>query len=80
MTGPRPTADALRALEPPTLILLAGRSRAHDVRKVAARAAELLPDAECVTLPGATHHTLPLHGPAEPNVRIAEFLIGTGRP
>ncbi|MGW2176905.1 alpha/beta fold hydrolase [Streptomyces sp. NPDC001732] len=76
VTGPRPAAEALRGLDVPTLILLAGNGRVHDPARVAAAAARLLPHAETVTIPGATHHTLPLHGPtvAELNRRAADFL------
>ncbi|MDK0519100.1 alpha/beta hydrolase [Streptomyces sp. ML-6] len=74
--GPRPAPEALRGLDVPTLGLLAGSGRAHDPARVAAAAARLLPHAETVTIPGATHHTLPLHEPtaAELNRRTADFL------
>ncbi|MCT2547701.1 MULTISPECIES: alpha/beta fold hydrolase [Streptomyces] len=76
VTGPRPTPEALRGLDVPTLVLLAGRGRAHDPARVAAAAARLLPRVTTATIPGATHHTLPLHGPtaAELNRGIADFI------
>lgn len=76
VTGPRPAPGALRRLDVPTLLLLAGRGRAHDPARVAATANRLLPRVTTVTIPGATHHTLPLHGPTagELNRRIEEFL------
>ncbi|MER5501752.1 alpha/beta hydrolase [Streptomyces sp. NPDC002561] len=76
VTGPRPAPDALRGLDVPTLVLLAGSGRAHDPARVAAAAARLLPRARTVTIPGATHHTLPLHEPAaaELNRTAADFL------
>lgn len=55
----QPSAERLTAVIAPTLVLLAGRSRAHDVAKVADAARELLPDARVVTLAEATHHTMP---------------------
>jgi pimeloyl-ACP methyl ester carboxylesterase len=55
----RPAASALRGFTVPTLILLAGRSRAHDARRVAERARALLPGATVVTVEGAGHHALP---------------------
>jgi pimeloyl-ACP methyl ester carboxylesterase len=59
----RPSDDALRGCRVPTRVLLGERSRAHDIRTVARRAARLLPDAEVAVLPGATHHSLPTeHG------------------
>jgi pimeloyl-ACP methyl ester carboxylesterase len=74
VTGPSPTPGQLRALKPRTLILLAERSRTHDSRKIAARAAELLPAAGIHVLPQATHHSLPFATPTELNHRIGEFL------
>lgn len=76
VTGPRPAPGALRGLDVPTLVLLAGRGRAHDPDRVAAEAARLLPGVTTETIPAATHHTLPLHGPtaAELNRRIADFI------
>ncbi|MET9659468.1 alpha/beta fold hydrolase [Streptomyces sp. NPDC006510] len=76
VTGPRPAPEALGGLDVPTLILLAGRGRAHDPARVAAGAARLLPQATTATIPGATHHMLPLHGPTadELNRRIADFI------
>ncbi|SCF79805.1 alpha/beta fold hydrolase [Streptomyces sp. Ncost-T10-10d] len=77
VTGPRPEPEALGALDVPTLILLAEQSRAHDPARVAAAAARLLPHARTATIPGATHHTLPLHEPTagELNRRIEDFLM-----
>ncbi|MET7856322.1 alpha/beta hydrolase [Streptomyces sp. NPDC005318] len=77
VTGPRPGPEALGALDVPTLILLAGNSRAHSIAAVTATAARLLPHARTATIPGATHHTLPLHAPdaAEVNRRIDDFLL-----
>ncbi|OKK08240.1 carboxylesterase [Streptomyces sp. CB03234] len=73
VNGPRPSADALRTLDVPTLVLLAERSRAHDVRKVAAAARDL-PAVRTEILPGATHHALPLASPPGTDRRIADFL------
>lgn len=55
------------------LLLLAERSRAHDIGKVAA-AARGIPAVRTETLPGATHHTLPLASPPGTDGRVAEFL------
>lgn len=74
VTGPRPTAAELSALKPPTLLLLAERSRAHDISTLAARARAAVPGVETVTLPGATHHTLPVGSPPETYDRVAGFL------
>jgi pimeloyl-ACP methyl ester carboxylesterase len=70
----RPAAESLRALTVPTLLLLAERSRAHDVRQVEANARELMPDIAAVTLPGATHHSVPTENPARLNHELVEFF------
>lgn len=79
LTGPRPGPEALRALRLPVLLFLAERSRAHDIGRVAASAAALVPQVETAVLPGATHHTLPLAAPPEMDARIGEFLAAHGR-
>ncbi|CAL9496552.1 Carboxylesterase YbfK [Streptomyces sp. enrichment culture] len=71
---PRPGAEALRACTVPTLVVLAGRSRAHDTPRVATAARRLLPEAEVAVLPDASHHSLPTERPAELNRLLAEFL------
>ncbi|MEV7180387.1 alpha/beta fold hydrolase [Kitasatospora sp. NPDC093679] len=71
----RPDAAALRG---PVLVLVAGRSGAHDARKVAAAARRALPDGEVAVLEGATHHGLPVVGGDALNARLAAFL-GRGR-
>ena len=71
---PRPAADRLRDLHVPTLVLLAERSRAHDVGKVGAGARRLLPDVTTAILPGATHHTLPMDPAAEVDHALLPFL------
>ncbi|MEU9996447.1 alpha/beta fold hydrolase [Streptomyces sp. NPDC050848] len=76
VTGPRPTPAELSRLKPPTLLLLAERSRAHDPARVAASARAAVPHLETATLPGATHHTLPAEAPPETYERVARFLAG----
>ncbi|MET8960469.1 alpha/beta fold hydrolase [Streptomyces sp. NPDC004074] len=76
VTGPRPSAAALRSLRTRVLLLVAANSRAHDPHRVAARAAELLPDVETHVLPGVSHHALPYTDPAVTNRRLLEFLSG----
>ncbi|MGW7262267.1 alpha/beta fold hydrolase [Streptomyces sp. NPDC054842] len=73
ITGRRPRAADLRM---PVLVLLAERSRAHDIRRVADRAQRALPKAEVTVLPGATHHSLPLTAPDQLNDRLTDFLNG----
>jgi pimeloyl-ACP methyl ester carboxylesterase len=55
----RPSKAALAELKPPTLVVVAGRSKAHDLGRLAARALELLPGATVVRIEEATHHSLP---------------------
>jgi pimeloyl-ACP methyl ester carboxylesterase len=69
----RPSPRQLLACEVPALVLLAERSRSHDVRRVEARARTLL-RARTEILPGATHHTIP----TESAERIARELLAFG--
>lgn len=66
--------EQLRTLTTPTLVLLADLSKAHDIRRVEAKGRKSLPQAEFQTLPGASHHTLPMVPAAEVNRRLVEFL------
>ncbi|MEV0411417.1 alpha/beta fold hydrolase [Streptomyces sp. NPDC050448] len=68
-----------RTLSAPLLVLLAGRSGAHDPRKVAARARKAVPHARIETLPHLTHHALPTAAPAQTNRLVAEFLMAADR-
>ncbi|MFD8209111.1 alpha/beta fold hydrolase [Streptomyces sp. NPDC059695] len=76
VTGPRPTPAELGALRPPVLLLLAGGSRVHDVRRVAARARTAVPGIVRETHPAATHHTLLESPPPAALSGIAAFLTG----
>ncbi|MBW5424057.1 alpha/beta fold hydrolase [Streptomyces sp. BG9H] len=80
VTGPRPAPASLRELRLPVLLLLAARSRAHDIRKVAARARALLPDVTVATLPDVSHHALPHARPAELDRAVTEFLASPPAP
>ncbi|MER7466932.1 alpha/beta fold hydrolase [Streptomyces sp. NPDC097981] len=68
-----------RTLSAPLLVLLAGRSGAHDPRKVAARARKAVPHARIETLPHLTHYALPTAAPAQTNSLVAEFLMAADR-
>jgi pimeloyl-ACP methyl ester carboxylesterase len=70
----RPDAGRIRALTAPVLLLLAERSRVHDIRKVGDTAARLVPDLTTVVLPGATHHTVPIGAPEPLNRALVDFL------
>lgn len=69
-----PRADRLRGLPVPVQVLLAGQSRAHDVRAVAAAATERLPHVTVDVLAGATHHSLPIEPAGELAGRLTGFL------
>ncbi|MCX5149546.1 alpha/beta fold hydrolase [Streptomyces sp. NBC_00320] len=77
IVGRRPDPRALAA---PLLVLLAGRSGAHDPEKVAARARAAVPHARIETLPHLSHYALPTAAPAQTNRLISEFLTAAGRP
>jgi pimeloyl-ACP methyl ester carboxylesterase len=72
--GPRPDPLALAACTVPTLVVLAGRSRAHDVEAVARGARELMPRAVIVTLPEVSHHEMPMRNAKALNTEILAFL------
>lgn len=70
----RPSRERLRGLAVPTLLLLAGRSRVHNVDRVAANARRLLPDVTVDVLPHVSHHGLPMVDADRLNSRMIEFL------
>lgn len=70
----RPAAEPLRGLEVPTLVLLAQRSRAHDVDRVAAGARRLLPNATVQVLPDVSHHGMPIRHAERLNRELLAFL------
>ncbi|GGX19399.1 carboxylesterase [Streptomyces malachitofuscus] len=74
VTMPRPGGEALRACGAPALVLLAEHSRAHDTPRVAAAARQLMPGAEVVVLPDASHHSIPTERPAELNRLLVDFF------
>jgi len=76
VTGPRPAPDALRGLDMPVLLLLAGSSRTHDAYKVATKARALLPRVENAVVPDVSHHALPQAAPPELGRRLSGFLRG----
>jgi pimeloyl-ACP methyl ester carboxylesterase len=69
----RPTGARLGALPVPTLVVVAGRSRAHDPRRVAAGAG-VLPDVTVVELAGASHHTVPVLDADEIAALVADHV------
>ncbi|MGW5122463.1 alpha/beta fold hydrolase [Streptomyces sp. NPDC004069] len=71
VVGRRPDPAALSV---PLLVLLAGRSDAHDAENVAARARKAVPDARIEIHADLTHFAMPTAVPAQTNHRIADFL------
>jgi pimeloyl-ACP methyl ester carboxylesterase len=69
-----PTPDRLRASTVPTLLLLAEKSRAHDIHKVSANARRLMPHIVTAVLPAVSHHTVPTEHPEHLNRELGEFL------
>ncbi|GAB7031042.1 alpha/beta hydrolase [Streptomyces sp. NPDC021749] len=74
VTGPRPDPSGPAAAGLPALVVLAGRSRVHDIRRVAAGAARALPGAAIETVAGAAHHSLPENTDGELARRVLGFL------
>ncbi|MEV6569343.1 alpha/beta fold hydrolase [Streptomyces kronopolitis] len=73
----RPPAAQLRGLTVPTLVLLAGRSKVHDIARVRAGAQRLLPDVECAVIDDASHHGLPMANADQVNRRLQTFFGAT---
>jgi len=74
VTGPRPEPERLAACTVPTLVLLAERSRVHDVATVDKAVRAVLPRAVIATLPAVSHHQLPFHNASELNRQVLSFL------
>lgn len=72
--GRRPKTEALRALDIPVLVLLAERSRVHNIHTVAERARRALPHVTVATLPDVSHHMLPFTRPQMLNEKLTEFF------
>jgi len=70
----RPSDEELRALDVPVLLVLGGASRVHDVAVVREHASVLLPHVTVVTLPEATHHTLPQQHAIELDPFLLDFF------
>ncbi len=70
----RPGAERLRTAGVPTLLVLAEKSRAHDIRRIGANARRLMPQIVSAVLPGASHHSIPAENPDRLNQELAGFL------
>ncbi len=69
----RPTAAAIAGFLTPTLVVVAGRSRQNKPKRLE-RLAHRLPDVRILTLPRATHFTLPQEYPAEISTAIIDLV------
>ncbi|MET8507267.1 alpha/beta fold hydrolase [Streptomyces sp. NPDC004787] len=78
VAGPRPAPERLAALRPPTLVLLAGRSRTHDPYAVERRARAAVPGGHLETelLPDTAHFALPVGASPQAQARMARHLAG----
>ncbi|NLE82403.1 MAG: alpha/beta hydrolase [Rhodococcus sp.] len=70
----RPTVEALSTLRVDTTVVLAPRSKVHDVAKVERSVRSSLSNARIVTLSSGTHHTLPMEPSAELNAELLDAL------
>lgn len=75
--GKRPKPAALQALDVPVLVLLAERSRVHDIGTVGDRASRTLPHAVVDTLPDVSHHMIPFTRPEALNEKLTAFFVIT---
>jgi len=60
-----PAKTALAELRTPTLVIVAEKGRVHPARRIAGRAAKLLPACEVQMISGASHYGLPMTHAAE---------------
>ncbi|MFM9370575.1 alpha/beta fold hydrolase [Streptomyces sp. Da 82-17] len=74
VTGPRPTAAALRTLDAPMALVFAGAARPHDAHKLARTAARALPQAETTVVPGCGHHGFQHLAGRQLNELVREFM------
>ncbi|MBO0806839.1 MAG: alpha/beta fold hydrolase [Actinobacteria bacterium] len=70
----RPSRSDLAGLRLPVLVIVAGQSRAHDPRRIARRVRDRLPAASVVTLPQASHHSIPASDADELLRQLEPFL------
>jgi pimeloyl-ACP methyl ester carboxylesterase len=74
VTGPAPSAQELKTLTMPVLLVLAGRSKARSVTRVERRATAAVPELTVRTLPNATHFTIPALHAADLNRELLAHL------
>ncbi|GAB2648912.1 alpha/beta hydrolase [Prescottella soli] len=70
----RPRPSELSGVRCPMTVVLAGRSRVHDIRRVEARVRSSVPAARTVVVEAATHYTLPMTAAADLIAVVNEAL------
>jgi pimeloyl-ACP methyl ester carboxylesterase len=70
----QPDPQSLRTANVATLLLLAEKSKAHDIRRVGQNARRLMPQIVSTILPGASHHSIPAANPERLNQELTGFL------
>jgi len=70
----RPAPERFAGFAIPTLVVLAGQSKAIDIRRTESAARRLIPDVEIVVLPDATHHSIPMVDAGTLNQALLGFL------
>ncbi len=70
----RPRRSELSGVHCPMTVVLAGRSRVHDVRRVQARVRKSVPAARTVVLDAATHYTVPMTSTVDLLAVLSEAL------
>jgi len=74
----RPARAGLERLAAPTLVVLAERSKAHNIRRVAAGAGARVPGVRVEVLPGASHHSIPVQHAGALSHLLLDFLRMSG--
>lgn len=70
----RPKPERLQAMKVATLMLLAEKSKAHDINRVRANAQRVLPHLTTTVLAAASHHSIPATRPEQLNQELLAFL------
>jgi hypothetical protein len=66
----------LESLAVTMLVVLAGQGKAHNIRRVAARACASARNVRVEVLPGASHHTIPAEHAGPLSALLLDFLAG----
>jgi alpha-beta hydrolase superfamily lysophospholipase len=66
----------MESLAVPTVVVLTGQGKAHNIRRVVARACASVRNVRVEVLPGASHHTIPAEHAGPLSARLLDFLAG----